>query len=525
MTSMVVPAVVQPAWVVRLPVQGLALGLLSALGFAPLGWWVVCLLSTGALYGLVLRSPSPGAASAQGLAYGVGLHALAHGWIYTSLHNHVTPNPLVAASFTLAVLALLGACYAAAATWSWYMTRAWPQRDTIATVSTFASCMTLWEWGRSQVTLGFSSGNVGYAMMDSWLSSLAPWLGLYGVTWCVYAIGAASFAALFPQVATARTARGKLLGAACAMLVVCAVLDSWPVQTQAFGPVLTYKLVQTGTPQNQKFDPRERRRISNAVTAQVADPEPANLVVTSETVYPFMLHELPAEAMQDIAGQSERSDAHMFLGIATSSADNRQFNSYLHMQPGRRHFERYDKVHLMPMGEFTPPGLSLLTAGVRIPMSDMSAGAAMQAPFMVQVAGHTLAVATLMCQEDMVNDTAMRWTTAPNLILNPSNMAWFDATAAPEQRLQVARMRAKEVGLPLLRATPTGVTSAIDELGRVKNALATPGAGTLRGQIQARTGTTLFAKAGNFPILALCALTVICSFWLMPKQSKNSNNK
>jgi apolipoprotein N-acyltransferase len=166
---------------------------------------------------------------------------------------------------------------------------------------------------------------------------------------------------------------------------------------------------------------------------------------------------------------------------------------------------RYDKIHLVPFGEFIPWGFRWFVAMMNIPLGDFGRGATDQA--LLRLGGH--AIAFNICYEDLFGDELARHVRAgANILINVSNIAWFGDSHAQEQHLQIARMRSLELARPTLRATNTGVTAAIDHRGRVLERLPGHQFGTLSTQVHAASGLTPFARWANGPawILALILL-------------------
>jgi len=157
---------------------------------------------------------------------------------------------------------------------------------------------------------------------------------------------------------------------------------------------------------------------------------------------------------------------------------------------------RYDKTHLVPFGEFIPWGFRWFVAMMNIPLGDFGRGRESQP--MLDMAGHLIAFN--ICYEDLFGDELARQVReGANLLINVSNIAWFGDSHAQEQHLQIARMRSRELARPMLRATNTGVTAAIDHRGVVLDRLPGQQVGALRLTITPTQGITPFARWANLP--------------------------
>jgi len=173
---------------------------------------------------------------------------------------------------------------------------------------------------------------------------------------------------------------------------------------------------------------------------------------------------------------------------------------------------RYDKQHLVPFGEFIPPGFRWFTELMDLPLGDFARGP-LDAPSFPVGAQR---VAPNICFEDLFGEElAVRFVDearSPTILANVSNIGWFGDTAALPQHLNITRLRTLELQRPMLRATNTGVTAVVDHLGRVTQRLAPFTRGVLDGEVEGRTGATPFARwagrLGLWPLFALASATV-----------------
>src|SRR5690606_23529300 len=161
--------------------------------------------------------------------------------------------------------------------------------------------------------------------------------------------------------------------------------------------------------------------------------------------------------------------------------------------------QSYAKRHLAPFGEYSPPLFGWVYALADIPMSDQPPGAADQPPLVL--AGRR--VADHLCYQDVFGRELL---SAPGLMLNVSNLAWYGDSLAQPQQLQIARVRALETGRPMLRATNTGMTAVVRPDGRVEAVLPPFERGILRAEVRAHAGLTPYARWGDGAALLLSAL-------------------
>ena len=168
---------------------------------------------------------------------------------------------------------------------------------------------------------------------------------------------------------------------------------------------------------------------------------------------------------------------------------------------------RYDKAHLVPYGEYLPMRTLLAPLGLaRLVMGEID--------FIPGPGPRTLAVdgfgraGVAVCYEIIFSGQIIDQRHRPDFLFNPSNDAWFGSWG-PVQHLAQARLRAIEEGLPILRATPTGVSAVIDAHGRLLGTVAAGQEGAVEVPLPAPLPPTLFARLGNWlALLAALALMV-----------------
>ena len=119
-------------------------------------------------------------------------------------------------------------------------------------------------------------------------------------------------------------------------------------------------------------------------------------------------------------------------------------------------------------------------------------------------------IAVTICYEDGFGAEQLAVLKQATLLVNVTNDAWFGDTSAPPQHLEISRMRAKEAGRDMVRAANDGISALIAADGSIKATLPRFQAAVLTGQVQPRTGLTPYARVGNWPVILLCLLAVLC---------------
>ena len=160
---------------------------------------------------------------------------------------------------------------------------------------------------------------------------------------------------------------------------------------------------------------------------------------------------------------------------------------------------RYDKAHLVPFGEYLPARPFLSTFGLQrlVPGDfDFAAG---KGPATMALPGFG-AVGMQICYEIIFSGNVVDRAHRPAFLFHPSNDSWYGYWGQAEHLAQ-ARMRAIEEGLPVIRATPTGISAIIDAQGRVLAAIPAGTAGAIELPIPPAAPPTLFARLGNLMAL------------------------
>jgi apolipoprotein N-acyltransferase len=394
-----------------------------------------------------------------------------------------------------------------------------------ARILVFAGCLAGFEWLRGHVFTGFPWDLPG----ESWRAGSAPsqaasLVGAYGLTWITLAIAAAP--AILAERSSLR-ARASVLAVAVAALAGLYGFGAWRLghaaEPSPNAPVI--RVVQANIDQKDKWRPENLELIFSTYVALTRQPGPAppSIVVWPEGALPAVIDDLLApgspygQRLRDALapGQTLLMGANR-AGLGPDGRA-RYFNSLIALTRDAdllRVTGIYDKHRLVPFGEFMPWADFATKIGFRSLVhmpDDFTAG---PPPAAIAPPG-VPALQPLICYEALfpgfTREASRRAGRRPAWILNISNDAWFGMTSGPLQHLNIASYRAIEEGLPIVRATPTGVSAVIDAYGRIR-----PGArlglgalGVIDAGLPQALPWTLFSHTGDFGFGAMLVLSAI----------------
>ncbi|MEJ8823874.1 apolipoprotein N-acyltransferase [Variovorax humicola] len=475
-------------------------------------WWLQ-LLSLAALVrlldGLRLHAASKSWRRSFGLGWAFSIAWLCGNfwWLFISMHTYGGMASPLAALAVFALAAALGLYYAAAC--AVYV--AWRPVRPLWRPIFFAALWTLAELIRGYWFTGFPWGAGGYAHVDGPLAMFAPLIGVYGIGALAALVAAAMAQCMHLDYRLKRSwlaPTGVLV--ALGGLASLGAADVTAIATKP-PPQLQVALLQGNIPQDQKFIPGGG--IATALEwygVQLRDAT-ASLVVTPETALPLLPSQLPPGYLDAVAARYAGDAQAAIVGLPMGDRGG-YTNTVLGFKSGQATTYRYDKHHLVPFGEFVPGMFRWFTEMLSIPLGDFGRGGLPQPPF--EWRGQR--IAPNICYEDLFGEEIganfRDEATAPTILLNVSNIAWFGDSVAIDQHLAISRMRALEFQRPMVRATNTGATVVIDHHGVVTQSLPRLTRAVLVAMVEGRNGLTPYAgwvsRFGLVPIWIAAMLVI-----------------
>ncbi|WP_420936084.1 apolipoprotein N-acyltransferase [Alteromonas sp. A081] len=482
-------------------------GLSLTLAFAPFSMWPLTILALAiAIRQLIKLKHTPFFA---GWLFGMGWFGAGVSWVHVSIADF-GGVPLIASISLMALLCSYLALYPALAfklTAKYFRPQLWP-----------LALPLLWflaEWLRSWMLSGFPWLSLGYSQVNGPLAGFAPIIGETGIT-ALLIVSAASLAIV--------NSKQTLISASVITLSLF-ISGALLGQHTWVSPSKTYSvsMVQGNIPQSLRWVPEQDASTMQTYLDLTETVWSSDLIIWPEAAVP-KLEPLAQPYLTQLNERAFVENAALITGIVNFNWETDEaWNNLIVLgkkTPGAVypdyqyfHNNRYAKHHLLPVGEFVPFEALLrpLAPIFDLPMSSFSRGDFQQQ----NLIANGIKLAPAICFEiafprqltaNVYRDTDM--------IITVSNDAWFGQSHGPAQHLQIAQMRALELGRPVLRATNNGITAFIDHKGRIDGRLPQFESANISATVITTTGFTPYYHLQDFGVLVL-ALVLFVYAWRM----------
>ena len=499
-------------------------GVLSVLSLAPFFLWPVLFVTLPVLVWLIDGAGSWRRAFSAGWWFGFGYFAAGLFWVGEAfLVEAETFAWLLPFAVTLlpAGLALFWGTAAAAAHRFWH--------PGLARVAMLAVSLGVAEWLRGHVLTGFPWNVLGDTLTSSdVLLQSAALVGVYSLSLWAVLIFAAPFVLLADETTGTpqRHALVRSLSIAAVPLLLAGGYGIWRLSQEGPPDVAGVKLriVQPSIPQREKWLPEKQGEIfqlhlalsRQTPTGQIDDLKGVTHLIWPEAAMPFrpLDHPEALAAITTLLGSS----AYLFSGglrVVQPAADAsasvpaerpNAYNSLMVFGPGGGLAGLYDKIHLVPFGEYLPWQATLEAIGLR-QLTHMRGGFS-SGPTpreSLKIPGLPPA-AVIICYEAIFPGEVVEGAERPQLIINVTNDGWFGNSTGPRQHFHQSRVRAVEEGLPLVRAANNGISAVVDAYGRPRQVLGMNVRGVIDTNLPAALEATPYSRFRNLLFL----LHVVC---------------
>ena len=541
----------------------LVAGAASAYGFEPWGLWPLTFICFALLIQLISQAPSTKGAFMLGWLFGVGHFTFGNQWIAVAF-TFQAAMPIWLGYIAVFGLALYLAVYPALATagahWIHHRTTKAAvdsggdhekQRTTLTLplILAFAGLWIITEWLRSWVFTGYVWNPLSVITLSvPYLSQPATALGTYGLSGLMLLVVGMilKFVTLWTSASGVERDDGRRTGYFLGGLILFALAavaitgrSSYDQSAPDSAPVAV-TIAQPNISQADKYAPGYDA-INFAKLAMNSRPMPdqgPRLILWPEAAIPDYLEEgYPYRYYQGQPGESAtgaraRLTTLMGDGDVLVTGANRLViekgqlvaarNSVSAMDANGNILGHYDKAHLVPYGEYLPMPWLLRPLGLaRLVPGDLDfwPGPGPQT-MTVNLNGKPVKIGIQICYEMIFSGQVTDRKNRPDFIFNPSNDAWF-GIIGPPQHLAQARLRAIEEGLPVVRATPTGISAVIDANGRIIKSLPLGTSGRIDAVVPQAKAPTLFARFGNILPLGFAGLLIACALLPLARRARS----
>ncbi|MDT0604842.1 apolipoprotein N-acyltransferase [Thalassotalea castellviae] len=459
--------------------------------------------------------------------FGFGWFASGISWVHVSIAEF-GGMPLFASLFLMLLLCLYLALFP---TLAGYLTAK------IAKTQQACSKLNLWllpsiwlltEYLRGVVLTGFPWLSLGYGQISGPLAPLAPIIGELGITFCLLIF----CVALSKLILKSHT---KQAGIALLSIFIITLFSHQQTWVSPTGKTIKTALIQGNIEQSIKWQPEQQWPTMLKYLDLTRLNYDAQLIIWPESAIPAIETMSTTQEFLDMANQSAAlNNATIITGILNYNFETKEyFNSLIVL--GKKHHadingdyyygnnNRYDKNHLLPIGEFVPFGdlLRPIAPLFNLPQSSFSRGSYVQD----NLQANDLNILPLICFEiAFPEQLAANFYNDSDILLTVSNDAWFGNSHGPHQHMEIARMRALEFGRPLLRSTNTGVTAVTDHLGVITKQIPQFEQAVLTTEIQLVSGQTPYSQYGRYPIWFIGFLLIFINIVHNKVQNRTSLN-
>jgi apolipoprotein N-acyltransferase len=497
-----------------------AAGALSALAMAPINAWPILFLTFPTLVWLIdgigaksLRGLTGAAGTGWWFGFGyflAGLYWVGYAFLVdASTFGWLLPIAVIGLPAGLAIFTAFGVALA----------RLLWMRGAMRILA-LGVALTAADWLRGHILTGFPWNVFGYALTSPLaLAQAASVIGISGLTFIAVVV--------FASPATLTDDRSETRWAWLPLALAIAVLaglGGFGALRLARTPTrlvegVHLRIMQPDLQQDVRFNYAAKQQVmdryialsSRALSPQSHDLHDVTHLIWPESAFPFFLTREPdalAQITRLLQGGTVLITGAARLAEPVNPARPAAYNSIYVIDHDGSVVSVYDKVHLVPFGEYLPFEHLLERLGLQTLTKQVGGFLAGDRRRLITVPGAPLAL-PLICYEIIFPGDVLPPGQRPGWIINVTNDGWFGISSGPYQHFQQARVRAIEEGLPLVRAANTGISAVVDPLGRIINSLPLGSEGVIDSPLPRSIAAPFYARVGDIPAAMIVALALL----------------
>lgn len=496
-----------------------ALGSISAAAFAPLYFFPFAIIAFSGLFLILKNEQTKKESFLIGWFFGFGQFVFGIYWICISLFVDIERF------FWLLPFALFGlpayfAIYVGLATLATNFVSKKFKIDGWRKILILAIFWTIGESLRSTIFTGFSWNLIGYSFLFSLaISQIASVIGIYGLS--LFAVVSYTYPALFFRIEDQKIKFGLEKNSKFFILFIAIVIVSvWffgsarlTSYKEELHPNATFRLVQPSIKQEFKWNPQTKYEsfLEHIKLSRAEGFENVNYVIWSESAIPYAVSQSSFGLLSEIASAVPQNGFVISGGIKAEFKNPNEitkiWNSIFIINDQAQIADSYDKVHLVPFGEYVPlsdylPFVSKITDG----SVNFSEGTGSKT---IQVGASLPSFGPLVCYEGIFSSELIDRKNPPQFLLNLTNDAWFGNSSGPYQHFDMTRMRAIEYGVPLIRVANNGISGLINPIGKVTASMPLNHKGVIDVKLMKNLPETFYAKHQNQAVILIGFLMLV----------------
>ena len=469
------------------------LGLLFALGFAPNDLWFISILSLTYLYFLI-RDSNKKELFLIGYSFGIGLWSLGISWLYVSIYFYGNLGFIASTFLTLLFIGIIS-IYSGLTLFLYSYLRF--NSKSVAIFSLPIAWIAV-EYLRSILFTGFPWLISGTMLANTPLDGWTPIIGAQGNTFLLILISSV----LYQLVSNLQQSRNPLL---LFILFSVLMISSYTLKnfqwTELEG-VVTASVVQTNLELEEKWSTEGVIDTKNMIETAIDLGDKGEIIVFPETALIFSEKEIK-DWLDYIDVKAKQKNITLLTGIIEREGDFKVRNRILGLGEANSY---YDKVKLVPFGEFIPfenitgkffdiLGLKLTNTLPGEQIKTINAG--------------NIRISASICYEIAFPGLIRKTASDSNLLVTISNDTWFGRSYGPIQHLEIAQNRALEHKKTLVRSTNSGISAFITKEGKIKEKQGYFEEKSLKNEIELYKGQTFYAKYGNLPLFSILSVILM----------------
>ncbi len=469
------------------------LGLLFSLGFAPNDLWFVSIFSLTCLHFLIQKAGKR-ELFYIGYSFGLGLWSLGISWMYVSIYFYGKIGFILSITLTLGFIAILS-IYLGVTLLLYHYLRSNSQ------ISILFSLPIAWiiiEYLRSILFTGFPWLISGTMLADTILDGWTPIIGAQGNSFLLLILS--SFLFLF--ISEFKKYKTALLSGTFIFILLFSSFYLKKIEWTTLEGSLNASIIQPNLELHEKWSANGVKQTKSMMQIALENAEEGEIIVFPETALIFSEHEIK-DWLDYINQKAELKDVTLITGIIEREEGFKVRNRILGLGIANSH---YDKVKLVPFGEFIP--FEWLT-GKLFDILGLKLTNTLPGEQINTINAGNIRVSASICYEIAFSELIRKTAAASNLIITISNDTWFGSSYGPIQHLEIAQNRALEHKKELLRSTNSGISAFISRNGEIIEKQGYFEDKLLKKEINLYKGETFYAKHGNLPLFLIISTLII----------------